>query len=310
MQLRKRHRPAHGLKRGRQVQAAHVERQFRAQHLEKRQYVIHGLGQGVGDPVDAAVSHLRHGFRASLVTVGQAKRVRRRRAAEHPLQESMTALIGAAQDEVRTFVAGPKPGAHQDALPELQFVQVALHARQVRIRNLGPQHRKQLAQAPRAALPHVRIRHGSHFSQAVDEHLHDVDGSMQDGGRMLAREGPIASLPGLDRFRGEGIQLADRVGKRQAIAQDVLAIQDGLCVVAQAKQHRLVRDRQDEIVLAGHGLEEDAQFKVLAQDGFVSRQRAGGIEVRRRMHQESLHGVIRLSSQSYVTRNFSAMAKA
>ena len=102
---------------------------------------------------------------------------------------------------------------------------------------------------------------------------------------------PQTSSPA-DCLHGNGVHLPDDGGAIQAIGKDVLAIEDRLRFI-EARQDRLLRHFEQELVPGGHRVEQPAQLQVLRQRRCLRRQAPLKIEIPVPVHQISLHDAMR-----------------
>ena len=113
------------------VETADVERQFPLQHSEEALDVLRALGEGVGREAEAAIHQLRHGPSSGFITRSEVKSVGVRRLpvedfldGAYQAGEPISRLERTAQDVALAFQSLAEPRAHENAVAELQALQL------------------------------------------------------------------------------------------------------------------------------------------------------------------------------------------
>jgi hypothetical protein len=268
-----------------QIGAGEIEAEFVAQQPPEAEDVIVRFREGVGHQVDAAVAQLGQGPIAGLVAVGDGEAQRRPVGLDQLPQPAALARVRAAQGVVGTLGAGAEPGADQHAVAEPQPAQVLIGGREEAVVELGREGGEQLPEAGGGERVGVLVGEPAQVPQGVQKQGVYLDGAAQD------RFG-IVQEPAEDGvFRGDGrhgqvVQPPDRVGVRQAVAQDALPVADGVRIGG-TRQQDAARHIAQEVV-AAHGVQQRVQVQVLAEHVGVHGRRLPRV-VTRAVQQVGLH---------------------
>jgi len=268
-----------------QVQAAHVKGQLRAQQVEKADDMVHGLGQRIGHAVDPPVSQFRQGPRAALVALVDRDGVLPGPAGKDPLQPALFFVSGGAEGVIRPLAAPVQPGADQHPVAEFQLAEVITDAGEVVFPELAADHREKRPEPFRLERPSLRFLDRLEPPEHAHEHLHHLDGPIQDRAGIAAEDAPVILLLALEGLHRKAVEVPDHGGVFQAVPEHVLAVEDRLRVIVQGGQHGLPGHLQQEGVACRHGLEQRVQLQVLDEVLFVGRQSALQVEIAVPVHE-------------------------
>ncbi|OPY93239.1 MAG: hypothetical protein A4E73_00320 [Syntrophaceae bacterium PtaU1.Bin231] len=276
-----------------QVQAARVKSQFRAQPREETEDVIRGPGQRMGHVVDPPVSQFRQGPGAAFVTLVDRHGVLRGLPGKKPMQPALFVFVRLAQDVIRPLVAPVQPGADQHPPAEFQLFEVMPDAGEVVFPELIADHREKRPEPLRLERIPLCFLDRLEFPEHAYDHLHHLDGAIQDRAGIAAEEAPIILPFAFEGLHRKVIEAPDHGGVLQAILEDVLAVADGLRVVFRRGQNGLPGHVQQKGVAERHGLEQRVQFQILDQIRFAGRHVALQVEITVPVHEMRLHDRMR-----------------
>ncbi len=198
-----------------QVQAADVEPQLGAEHLEKAPDMVDGLSQRVRGAVEAAAFQLRQHPHAGLVLRGQHEGISRPFPARQAIAPALLRLP--LQRVADALAALSQPGADQHAASERQLAELVRHLGEVIIAQLLGEHGEEPREAFGAEPGGFCVADLPQAMQLADEQLHRFPGAVQDGVRRVP-EKPAEDMLLPDECRhGDLVEAAHRAGLVYAI---------------------------------------------------------------------------------------------
>src|SRR5579864_498059 len=225
------------------VQASNVEAELNQQHVKEAEHVIHGLGERVGDQVEAPAGQLAQRLDARLVPRGELIRVRGRPLAQNALRPAARIRPGLAEYVSDAFVAFAQLRADQFAMVEFEAAQMILDGSEILVVQLGLEHPEEPHETIGLELVAMLVGNSAKSLQHLNQHPHDVYRAAQDPtGRIgAAPDFPVA----LHGFNSKVVHPSDNLRVRQTIPQNVLAVGDRGGVI-QTTQHCLLCYRKQE----------------------------------------------------------------
>ncbi len=224
---------------------------------------------------------------AGVITRRDGEGVDRSRTDAKPLFQAPPAGPRGTEHEDTSGVVTIQLRADQMPVAKSQLFQVERHRSEILVVKVALQRVQQRRHAGRAELLDMVIGDIAQLLEADERCLELVDGSREDGRRIVNVVSPDSALV-LQRPDSNLVHLPDHLRVGDAVHEDLLAVHDGLGVVETRKDDTPGHIEQKPVAVR-HCLEQRRELEILHQVRVIRRQLGPEVEVLVFVQQMGLH---------------------